>query len=259
VQTVDRTVEILNTVHKSPSGLTLSQVSSRLGLPKTTVYRMLQALVKHDFLRKDNLTKVYRLGPALLSLAADSLNQWDLRSAALPHLRQLAHISNETVYLAVLHGDTAICLETIESDRSAQFFVKLGRKMDFHCAAAAKAILAFQSDAQIEAILEHTPLIAYTSHTITDVTELREHLQEIRRQGYALCDGELEVGVRAIAAPIIATDQQAVGSVAIVAPAERLDVEARRELLPALLHTARQISEQLGYHLELSTTEPSSP
>ncbi len=253
MQTIDRTVEILHTVGAAPSGLTLTEITARLDLPKTTVYRMLQALVKHDFLRKEKLSKIYRLGPALLTLGANSLHQWDLRSIARPFLQQLSYASNETVCLNVLHKNMAICLETIESNRSTSFVVKVGRLMEFHCSASGKAILAFQPDEQIRRIVAETGLAACTSRSITDIDQLLEHFQMVRQEGYAFCDGELEIGVRAIAAPIIQEDTQVVGSVAIVAPAERLEEQDRRRLLPLLLHAAREISLRLGYYPVLST------
>ena len=247
METVTRAIETLNTISKATSGLTLTELSDRLRLPKSTVYRMLQVLVEHDFVRKDIHTKTYRLGPALLRLCTNSLNQWNLRSIALPYLQQLADTTKETVFLTALHGDTAICLQTIPSERSLQFFVRTGREMPFHCAASAKVILAYQSDKQIERILNDKPPFELTSRTITNIDELKEHLENVRRQGYALCDGEMEVGVRAIAAPIIDGDSKVIGSVAIVAPSERLDQGARKQLLPQLLHTTQEISRRLGY------------
>lgn len=248
MQTIDRTVEILQTISSVPSGLNLTQIADRLRLPKTTVYRMLQALVRHDFLRKDALTKSYRLGPALLMLGADSLNQWDLRSVALPYLQHLAQITNETACLAALYKDTAVCLETIESHRSVSFWLRVGREMEFHCAAAGKAILAFQSEEQIDRILRQKPLLSYTPHTLTDVNSLKEHFQAIRRQGYASCESELEIGVDAVAMPIMQRDGKVIGSVAIIAPAERLSAEAREHILYHLSEASHQISLRLGYH-----------
>lgn len=255
MQAIDRAVEILDTIHNAPAGLTLSQLSRGLGLPKTTVYRLLQALVKHDFLRKDDLTKVYQLGPALLLLGTDSLHQWDLPSIALPYLQQLVKIANETVILTRLYRDRAICLQTIESERSFQYFVRPGRDIPFNSGAAAKAILAYQSDEEIDRILTDKELAKHTAQTITDIDEMKEHLRGVRRQGYAFCDGELEAGMRAIAAPITPNDHRAIGSVAIVAPAERLDAEARERLLPPLLHAAQQISKQLRSRLVSPITD----
>jgi len=119
--------------------------------------------------------------------------------------------------------------------------------MPFHCAASAKVILAYQPDEQIERVLNDKPLFKFTSRTITNISELREHLENVRRQGYAVCDGEMEVGVRAIAAPIFDNENRVIGSVTIVAPAERLDQRARKRLLPQLLDTAQEISRRLGH------------
>lgn len=246
MQTIDRTVEILNAVSTAPSGLTLTALCSELALPKTTGYRMLQALVKHDLLRKDDLTKAYRLGPALLTLGANSLAQWDLRAIARPYLQQLSQSIHETVCLNVLYRDRVICLETIESDRSSPFVVRVGREMEAHCSASGKAIAAFLPEAHIRRALPR-PLRQCTDQTITDFDALLRHFATVRAQGYALCDGELEVGVRAIAAPLMQNGRQVVGSVAVVAPAQRLDREARGQLVPQLIETARQISMRMGY------------
>ena len=249
VQTVDRSVAILNGISSTPSGLTLSQLCSSLGLPKTSVYRVLQALLKHDLLRKDDLTKVYRLGPALLAIRTDALHQWDLFSIAAPHVRELADVANETTILTRLYHDRIICLDSVESARSFRYFVTPGKEIPLHCGACAKVILAFLPAEQISRMLGLSPLARFTPRTITDLTELLEHLKQVRGQGYAFCDGELEVGIRAIAAPIMRSGSPAVGSVAIVAPAERLDAEARERLLPALLETAQRICERMGYRL----------
>jgi IclR family KDG regulon transcriptional repressor len=209
---------------------------------------MLQALVACDFLTRDARSKTYRLGPGLLTLGTHSLNQWDLPSVALPYLERFTGVTGETVFLTALNRDRAICLQTVGAERSIQFFVRAGREMPFHCAASAKIILACQSNERIETILNDKPLFKFTSRTITNIDELKQHLENIRRQGYAICDGEMEVGVKAIAAPLIDSENQVIGSVAIVAPAERLNQEAENRLLPQLLDTAKEISRRLGYH-----------
>lgn len=255
MQTIDRTVQILNAVSTAPTGLTLTALCSRLDLPKTTVFRMLRALVEHDFLRKDDVTKVYRLGPAILTLGANSLSHWDLRSIARPYLEQLAQATRETVCLNVLYKDKVICLDTIESDRSTSFVIRVGREMEFHCSASGKAIAALLPEGWIRRTLGQRPLTRCTAQTITDLDELAQHFQVVRAQGYALCDGELEVGVRAIAAPVLQNDHQVVGSVAIVAPAERLDEGARQQLVPQMMETARQVSMRLGYHPQVHNAQ----
>ena len=248
LQTLDRIVETLNAIRARPSGLTLTELGSSLGLPKTSVHRLLKAMARHDFVRKDELTKTYRLGPALLVLGADSLNQWDVRSVAHGYLEQLVRVTNETGCLAVMHEDMAFCLDTIESARSAPFWVRIGKEMEWHCAAAGKAILAYQPDSQVDRILRHRPLQRFTEHTITDVDELKVHLRQVRAQGYAVCDGELEIGVKAIGVPVVQGDSSVIGSVTLIAPSERLDARGMEQLLPQLARTAQQISMQLGHH-----------
>jgi IclR family KDG regulon transcriptional repressor len=247
LQTIDRTVEIIETVGASPVGLTLTELCTSVELPKTTAFRILQALVGHDVLRKDESTKVYRLGPALITLGTHAVQQWDLRSVSRPYLQQLADTTNETVFLSVLYKDAAICLDTLDSDRSTRFLVGVGRRMEFHASAAAKAILAYQPDEEIARILQTGLLTPFTPQTITSSTELMVHLKQVRQRGYAFCDGEMEVGVRAIAAPIMRGGHQAIGSVGIVAPAERLDEEVRERVVPLLRESVRQISEDMGY------------
>lgn len=246
METIARIARILNLVGGSPSGLTLSEISEALMLPKSTTFRMLQALGQRGMLRKDERTKLYCLGPAVLSLAASALDQSDIRSLALPPLQELATVLNETVYLTVLYGENAIVELALESERRFQHFIRTGKPVPLHCASAAKAIIAYREEAWIDQWLGDKVLQKFTPRTTTDIALLKQELQQIRKQGYALCDEEIEPGVRALSVPVCDRTGQVIASVSVLGPTGRLDGERQQAMLPHLWNTARLISHALG-------------
>jgi len=246
VETIARIAHILNAIGDSSSGLTLSEISETLRLPKSTTFRMLQALGQRGMLRKDQRTKLYCLGPAVLSLAACALGQSDMRSLALPLLQQLGQTINETVYLTVLWGETAIVELAVESERRFQYFIRVGKPVPLHGASAAKIVIAYRDEEWIDHLLRGRVLERFTARTITDASQLKQELRQARNQGYAVCDEEIEPGVRALSVPVCDRTGQVVASISVVGPAGRVDVEDRQRMLPHLQNAAQQLSRALG-------------
>jgi DNA-binding IclR family transcriptional regulator len=253
MRSVDRFAGILNAIGGSRVGLTCSSVSTQIGLPRPTVHRILHSLASQGFVRKDEAVQTYYLGPILLRLGDACRAQWDLRRASLPHIRRLALAANESILLAAWYGDTVICLDSVESERSYAYFVTPGRELPINAAAGAKAMLAYQPAEDIDKAIACSTLTSFTTSTITDPDELKAELAEVRRKGFSECDGELEVGVNSIASPILKSDGRAVGSVVVLGPTQRFDAEARERVLPELLTCTRMISGSLGAEMGFRT------
>lgn len=247
MRSVERILVLLQELAASGSSLALSELSTRLALPPSTLHRMLATLARHGFVVQDSLTRRYRLGPAVLQLGDHYVRQLDLNGLAGPEMRRLSALTGETVFLTVFEGGACICVDTAESPRPLRFFMRVGQRMPFHSAASAKAILAFRDAAEIDEALAHERYERFTPSTPRDAAAVRRDLEQIRAQGYAVCDEDMEIGVTALAAPIRDARGQVIASVTLVAPAERLAVERRAEPLRQLLATAAAISERLGY------------
>lgn len=247
VQSVERAIAILKAFSAEEPELGVGELSRRLQLPKSTVFRLLQTLEAGGLISQNPETGQYRLGVDLIALAGNVLAFADVRSVARPHLRRLADSLQETVNLSILDRNQVINLEQfVGGDRLVMRVGWVGRRMPVHAVSSGKAILAFLPPDEVEALLRE-PLVALTPHTITDPDVLRAELQHIREQGYAIALEELEEGLHALSAPVWNHEGRVVASVSVSGPAYRLTEERLHAIAPEVLHTTHQISTELGY------------
>ncbi|HHY46611.1 MAG TPA: IclR family transcriptional regulator [Firmicutes bacterium] len=248
MQIINRLIEILFALADARTGLGITELAETVRLPKSTVHRILQSLLKYRFVCQDEETKKYRLGLGILALGTSLLNQIDIRSVILPYLESLSERLGETVFLTVLEGDQAICVEKVESqEKRVRFFAQIGSVMPFHCTASGKAILAFQPKAVVERILSGYNFERYTASTITSREELEKELAGVREKGYAVCDREMEGLVRAVAAPIRRDSGRVTASITVIGLIDRFDRHFMARAARLTMECADQISRQLGY------------
>lgn len=246
MQSVDRIVAILAYLAKSSQGMGIMELHQASELPKSTLHRVLASLIEHDFVMQDPITKRYRLGAGMLKLGSSYLQQNDIRTITRPYLVKMEEILRETVYLTVLQGESAICVDTVSSSRNINYFVSLGQDMPFNTAAAAKTILAYQSKEYIKRVAYAGKLPYLTEKSITDPEELISHLANIRILGYGICDEEFEVGVTAIAAPIRDWRGEVQASLAVIGPTLRLSGDFKEKVIQTVKEKAKEVSNQLG-------------
>lgn len=245
MQGVDRVMAILNSLSDNPEGLGVAEIGDAQGLPRSTVHRILRALIQYRLVTQDERTKRYKLGLGILKLSVSLLNQNQLRSIAMPHLNALARTLGETVYVCVLDSDEALCIAKVDGSHGLRYLVEVGRRMPFNCTAAAKALLAYLPAAQIRRVLEGCQLERFTDRTITDRDELLAHLSGVRSLGYAQCDGEMELGVRAVAVPVFGADRGVVASITVIGPAERFSEAFVEQAVQECRRTSDTIEEEL--------------
>ena len=247
LRSVDRAIAVLKAFSEEEPELGVTELSRRLELSKSTVYRLLASLQQEGVVDQDPETQKYRLGIELVSLAGLVLKQIDTRQVARPCLRSLAEASEETVNLTVLTGDgKVINIDGISSPRMVRNVGWIGREMLPHCISSGKALLAYLPQQQLEHILAKG-LLSFTEKTITDPILLQEELKRVRQQGYAVAQEELEVGLSAVAAPIWNHEGEVVAAVSVSGPSFRLSSEKIPELAELTRRAANEISHQLGY------------
>ncbi len=247
VQSVERAIAILKSFSPEEPELGVGELSRRLGLPKSTVFRLLQTLEAGGLISQNPETGSYRLGVDLIALAGNVLAHADVRRLSRPYLRRLADALQETVNLSILdRGDVVNLEQFVGGDRLVMRVGWVGRRMPVHAVSSGKAILAFLPLEEVQALLR-PPLEALTPHTQTDPDALLNELEEVRRQGYAVALEELEEGLHAISAPVWNHERRAVASVSVSGPSYRLSVERIREIAPQVVETALEISHELGY------------
>jgi IclR family transcriptional regulator, acetate operon repressor len=241
VQSIQRAFDLLEMLADADGALGLSELSTVSGLPLPTVHRLMRTLVNRGYVRQE-ASRRYALGSRLIRLGEISsrmLGTW-LR----PFLAQLVRLTGETANLAMLDGDEVVYIAQVPSPHSMRMFTEPGRRVLAHCTAVGKALLAEIPPGEARALLERDGMPAYTPTTITDPDLLVAHLEVIRKQGYAVDEGEQEVGVRCFAVAV--PDTPGLLAISTSGPQARMTDDAAARIVPALKRTAREISETIA-------------
>jgi IclR family acetate operon transcriptional repressor len=247
VQSLDRAFELLEHMAAAGGEVALSQLAAASGLPVPTIHRIVRTLVASGYVLQLP-SRRYALGPRLIGLgesASRTVEAW-----ATPHLLALAETSGETANLAMLDGDMVVYVAQAPSSRhNVRMFTEVGRRVFAHCTGVGKALLAQLPGDEVRRIVATAGMPARTDHTITDVGLLLDELERVRTRGYAVDDGEQELGVRCVAVTVPGSPTSALS---VSGPASRVTHEALPGLVP-LLHAA---ADGLGGRADRRPTAP---
>ncbi len=241
VRAIERAIRILMAFDSQHPERGVTEIARITKLQKATVHRILITLMENGFVERTPDGERFRLGRRLIELGLSALGQMNLRQMALPYMRQLVTQFRETCDLGLLDGDRVLSVEVMHSGRSLSIASVVGGHLPLHSTANGKAMLAFQSPDFVERILQR-PLDAYTPNTITSPERLRAELERIRQNGYAVDNEEMEIGIRAVAAPILTADGYAEAALGIVGPVSRITAETIPEIAAALMEVTQTIS-----------------
>lgn len=249
VQVLQRALALLEVLSNEEAGVSrLAEVSK---LHKATVYRILRTLMTMGYVLQDDVDHTYRIGYRLIALGQRALNRFDLRKVTRPILERLRDESGCTVHLGLLDSGEIVYIDKVESNSNVRMASYIGARVPVHCTALGKAIVSSLPPGQVDQLLEHSKLEPHTDRTITDRPRLLEELARCRERGFALDDGENEVGIRCVAAPIFRDSGLVVAAVSISAPVFQLTEEVVAERSRQVVDAARQISSVLGVGMEV--------
>jgi IclR family transcriptional regulator, acetate operon repressor len=242
---LEKAIDVLEAVGEVAHGLSQNEITERLALPRTTVYRLLATLVTRGLLRRDPLRKVYCLGFRCFEMARKAYSAPDLVAAAAGELRALRDLTGETTYLATLDGLDVISLERYDGAHSQRSQAVLGQRKPVYCTSQGKAILsAMEPDAR-DGVIRSIQLKALTPHTLTDRRHLAAELKITAARGWSMDDEEIVLGVRCVGAPVVDTEGRVRGAISVAGPAWRITRERAELLGPELSEAARRIGAQL--------------
>ncbi len=244
VQSVDRALGILEVLARTgESGVT--EIAVELGVHKSTAFRLVATLEAHRLVEQTSDRGRYRLGMGILRLAGATTARLDLVQEARPISRQLAADTGETVNIAVLAESSALYLDQVAGSSALQPHNWVGQHIPLHATSNGKVLLCGLDDAALDAVLGK--LATYTPHTITGRPQLRDELDRVREQGYAVAIDELEVGLTAVAAPIRNAHGDVVASMSVSGPSFRLPEERVAEVIRLVKGAALEVSHRLGW------------
>lgn len=246
IGSVLKAVEIMQCFSSDHPSLSLGEISSRLGYPKTTVHTILTTLESKDFIERSE-AGVYSLGTAIIPMTQAVRVNVQLRDRAAPLLRELGDYCAESVYLTVLDAPYCLYIYAIESPDRLLARTAVGDKMPMHCTSVGKAILAFLPEERAEAILENSGLEAFNVNTITDREVLRKELKETRKRGYAVDNAEHELGTYCLGAPIFDERGQVFASCSVAGADKEIIGDKMEAFSAGIRYTAQEISRRMGY------------
>ena len=172
IQSVARAVSILHEFATDTPLLSVTELSARLGLDRSTTQRLAASLVQGGLLDQDPTTSKYRLGLGLIELAGTMLQSHALPQVVLPYLRHVADLVGESTYLGVLDGSSVLEAVYVPTAQLIDFGGWTGRRMPLYCTASGKVLLAYMAPQRQQQVLAALDLHPFTPHTITDVTML---------------------------------------------------------------------------------------
>jgi IclR family acetate operon transcriptional repressor len=241
VRAVDRVLDVFDVLRTRPRGASLAQIATAAQLPRSSAFRYLTTLEARGYVERADGASVYRLGWAF---SGGGPRLRELSAAARPLLEALRDRFQETINLGVLQGHSVAYLEILESPMAIRFAARPGVPDHIHSTALGKALAAQLPEDDVGRILAAEGMPAITSRTITDPEEYVRQLAAVRRNGFALDNGENEEHGGCVAVAIAGVDIPA--AISLSAPAARLSPTGIEEIAAALRQAAARIAEELG-------------
>ena len=254
LETLLRGLNILSLYTRETPALTLTEITKAANLNKTTVFRILTTLENSGYLIRDPDTKRYRPGLKVLQLGFASISSLEVRQVARRYLEHLSQQVGETVSLSVLDGPDIIYVDRVRNQGIVGVVLGIGSRLPAHCASMGKAMIAHLPSAELRQYLDQVVLEPCTPKSLVDRQALESELALVRKQGYAM---ELEMGLRAVAAPIWDNSKRVVAAVNITGSTSSISQERLTgELAESVRNTAAQITQALGYMEGVLQFEP---
>jgi IclR family transcriptional regulator, KDG regulon repressor len=246
VPALNRSLDIIERLVTEERGLSITEVSHRFKIPKSSAFGILQTLKARGYVEKDSDDR-YSLTLKIFGLGSALIDALDLRKQLYPLLKELTDKSKITGHIAVLDQGYAVYVEKVEVLGALRLTTGIGKRMQVHSTSIGKALLAYQPDSEVDRIIAERGLPRHTTRTLASAQELKNELVRVRSLGYAVSNEENEEGVRAVAAPIFNHS----GKVAAAVNLGGSTLQIKMKDVPALGELVRsyagQMSRKLGY------------
>jgi len=221
--------------------MTISQLSLKTGLSRAAVRRCLYTLTKLGFAGAEDGSR-YSLRPRMLTLSHTYTASNTLSSAAQPILERMSSTLRESFSVATLDGEDIVYIARTSVSRVMSVDLHIGSRLPAYCTSMGRVLLAYLPTDQLESYLAKVVLTPYTTRTVNSIEKLRLLLRNVRRNGYALCDQEFEVGLRSLAVPVYSSSGRAVATINLSGNAPRMSVmDMQTRFLPHLRNAANEL------------------
>jgi DNA-binding IclR family transcriptional regulator len=245
---LERGLSVMELLANSRNGLPLADLARQLALPKSSVHCLLLTLERRGYLHRNERTNRYLFGLRLFSLANMALSGLEVRERAAPFLHKLAEKTRLTVHLAIPEQNEAVLLDKVEPLGAIRLATWLGKRMDVHCTALGKALIAHLPQEELDRLIRERGLPRHNDNSIVSPKKLKEELERVRKLGYSTDNEEDEVGMRCIGAPVFDDVGSVVAAVSISGTTSQVTDENSSALVEQVCNTAVAVSRVLGFN-----------
>lgn len=237
-----RGLAVIQAFSRTSAQPTIAFLSRETGLPRAAVHRCLYTLRRLGFVDSDDARHFY-LRPSVLSLGHSYIYSMPLANAAQPILERVSSLLHESCSIAVLDGDDIVYVARSAVTRIMAVDLRVGSRLPVFCTSMGRVLLAHLPPNEVSACLQRVTLTRYTERTVTSPERLLRILRIVGRNGYALVDQELEVGLRSIAVPVRNPEGRVVAALNAGTHAQRVSIqEMHARFLPALRSAAQELA-----------------
>jgi IclR family acetate operon transcriptional repressor len=249
VQSVDRAMLLLEALGEDEEGYRLTDLAIRTGLSPSTAHRLLTTLEKRRFVAFNPSDNMWHIGRQSFAIGSAFVRRRNFVAPALPFLRRLRDLTHETANLGIVEEGEVIVLTQVESREIMRAITRVGGRAPMVTSGIGKAILATYPDADVVAIIQRHGMKRLTPKSVVRAGELRDALDTIRRDGYAVDDQEFLMGLRCVAAVVYNDQAEALAAISVSGLASRVPPERVPELGRLVRETARELTLALGGRL----------
>lgn len=242
-----RLMDIIECLAASSQPMRLQEIAKKTGITQSTVLRYIYALQSENYVYQEEETSRYALTWRICNLTRNLTSQLSLRNITTPFTNKLANELKRGVCLVIENDNKCLYLDCIESPLS-RTLQRIGKTAPMHSTGSGKILLTTKTEHELSHYIDEVGLVQYTRNTITNPAKLKNELNRIRANDYAMDEEECEIGLRCISSPIRDFRGQIVAAMSIFGSTDIMtDHHVFEEIYPRLKETTKMISARLGY------------
>ncbi len=247
-QSVEKTLQIIETMASAREPLRLAEIAQQVQMPASTTLRMINTLVQQGYAYQEPNTLRYGLTLRFTQIGSQVSAQLSIRDIAHPILVKLSKDFKESACLAIEEDMEVIYIDVVDGpDGMLKITQRIGKRAPMHSTGVGKLMLTQYSPEKLARLLERKGLARLTPNTVSTMEDLQKEMELIRQRGYALDDEECELGARCLAAPVRNFEGKIVAAISLSGPISRMNLKRITEVAPSLMEAANEIARVLAY------------
>jgi len=248
-QSIEKALNLIEILSRQKGFMRLQDLSTAAGMPASTILRLLNTLIKFNYVYQDPDSLKYTLTLKFAQIGSLVRSQFSISEIARPYLQELSVQCGEAVCLAIEQDMEVVYIDVVDGpDSMLKTLQRIGKRAPMHSTGVGKLMMTNYDQTQLDLYIDRTHLAPLTKHTITHRDLLLDELSTIDRQNYSLDNEECEIGARCIAAPVRDYSGRVIASISVSGPSIRMTMEKIDRIKSEVVSTALKISHLYGYN-----------